>query len=566
MILTFLGFGWIGFAAFLCGFACLQLLFPKINKNYYSLELYILFGLCFLTVYAQTFSLFHKVGALATGVLLAFCMLVLILLRKSVWDYLRTVLHSCNGKVLIALPIIGLLSLLLTVPYATHYDTGLYHAQSIRWIEEYGIVKGLGNLHNRLAYNSAFFSLQALFSLKFLVNQSLNTMNGFIAFLLLSYAVISQHALRKQKTVTSDLFKLGIIIYLLLSETKFFISSPGSDLAALSLVLYLCAKWCELTETDHTDETAYGLLCLLSLWAITIKLSAAMLILLAIYPAIMLLRNKRWKLTGLLIGVGIAIVLPFLARNVIISGYLLYPAASLDLFDVDWKMAASVAENDSKEITAWGRGLKIVEHYDDPASVWLPLWYDSLSVGYQILVWLNVACLIGSLAYALYCIRKRRNPRQLNLILFCAAGLLMWFLSAPLVRYGMIYLLLLPAFFLGQLLEKVDLYPFSNLCVALFLMTSLLSITGFVVSCEAPPLVRPQGYLYFNVTESSIDGVPMYIASGSDCVGYFYFPSTPNQKRLDLVELRTPGKLEDGFRLKEEYRDKNILTYGAIVD
>lgn len=142
----------------------------------------------------------------------------------------------------------------------------------------------------------------------------------------------------------------------------------------------------------------------------------------------------------------------------------------------------------------------------------------------------------------------------------------MWFVSAPLVRYGMIYLLLLPAFFLGQLLEKVDLYPFSNLCVALFLMTSLLSIAGFVVSCEAPPLVRPQGYLYFNVTESSIDGVPMYIASGSDCVGYFYFPSTSNQGRLDLVELRTPGKLEDGFRLKKEYRDKNILTYGAIVD
>ena len=32
-----------------------------------------------------------------------------------------------------------------------HYDSDLYHAQSIRWIEEYGVVKGLGNLQVRFA-------------------------------------------------------------------------------------------------------------------------------------------------------------------------------------------------------------------------------------------------------------------------------------------------------------------------------------------------------------------------------------------------------------------------------
>ena len=28
-----------------------------------------------------------------------------------------------------------------------HFDSGLYHAQAIRWIEEYGVVPGLANLH-----------------------------------------------------------------------------------------------------------------------------------------------------------------------------------------------------------------------------------------------------------------------------------------------------------------------------------------------------------------------------------------------------------------------------------
>ena len=37
------------------------------------------------------------------------------------------------------------------------YDSGLYHFNSIRWLQEYAIVPGLGNLHGRLAYNNTFF-------------------------------------------------------------------------------------------------------------------------------------------------------------------------------------------------------------------------------------------------------------------------------------------------------------------------------------------------------------------------------------------------------------------------
>ena len=32
-----------------------------------------------------------------------------------------------------------------------HTDTGIYHAQAIRWYEEYGLVKGLGNLQQHFA-------------------------------------------------------------------------------------------------------------------------------------------------------------------------------------------------------------------------------------------------------------------------------------------------------------------------------------------------------------------------------------------------------------------------------
>jgi len=43
------------------------------------------------------------------------------------------------------------------------YDTDLYHAQTVRWINEYGTVKGLGNLHSRLGFNSLWLALASLF-------------------------------------------------------------------------------------------------------------------------------------------------------------------------------------------------------------------------------------------------------------------------------------------------------------------------------------------------------------------------------------------------------------------
>src|ERR1022692_4150989 len=43
------------------------------------------------------------------------------------------------------------------------YDDGLYYLQTIKWIQEFPIVVGLGNLHGRLAYNSQDFIILAAF-------------------------------------------------------------------------------------------------------------------------------------------------------------------------------------------------------------------------------------------------------------------------------------------------------------------------------------------------------------------------------------------------------------------
>lgn len=287
--------------------ACLGLGFAAFveKKLHYKLERLsslVMCGLVIATVYAQLFSLFHKVGFLANVVMFLGCTGILLIVRKRIKaDFYKYIgqLKSIKG---ISIIVLVLLWSYFTSRGIIHYDTDLYHAQSIRWIEEYGVVKGLGNLYNRLAYNSAFFSMQALFSLRFALGRSLHSMNGFLVVLMLCYAVMTLKVFKEKRLVVSDLFKLGLVFYMSTASVQWIISSPGSDLLALGMVLYLGAKWSEYREQNQNDVMNYGVLCLLAVWSCTIKLSVVMLVLLAMYPAVELIRKKAWKQIALFVG------------------------------------------------------------------------------------------------------------------------------------------------------------------------------------------------------------------------------------------------------------------------
>lgn len=564
MIVALISWGLIAICAFLCGFVGLYLLYGK-KKMTWGIDVCILSGLCVLTVYAQMFSLFYKVGGIAVGILAAICLVIALILRKDIVTYIRMNTKTIRSWQVVLAAVLFVLVLALTVRGVAHYDTDLYHAQSIRWIEEFGVVKGLGNLHNRFAYNSAFFCLQALFSFKFVLNRSLHTMNGFVVAILVVWAATSLNIFHKRKIVTSDLFKLCQIFYIVFTEAVYVISSPGSDILALSLVLYIGAKWCELFENSNESLEDHGILCLLAVWAATVKLSAGALVFLAVYPAVKLIRGRQWKLTGVLIGSGLLILLPFLVRNIVISGYLVYPYASIDVFSVDWKMAESVVQDDAREIAAWGRGMTSRAQYDAPFGTWFPIWYGRLGTQFRILFWGSIAGILGSIPYAISSLKRKNGWQRLNLLLVNMTGLLLWFWGAPLTRYGVIYLLLLPVMFVGIFLEKIKWTLPGNISGSLILAYSLICLALFVKGTGKAPVKWPEDYAYREVAVTEMDGLTFYLGAESDQVGYHYFPSTPNQARLDNIELRT-GNLEDGFRVKEELRNCNIVTDGYIAE
>lgn len=566
MILTIISWCWIALTSFLCGFAVLRLTLDRKRADFRGLDMYLLCGLCVLTVYSQVFSLFYKVGFAATALLAVFSLASALVYRKPLWEFLKK-MAGLLLKPSVFLPVLFIMgaALLLTVLPPIHYDTDLYHAQSIRWIEEYGVVKGLGNLHNRLAYNSSFFCLQALFSLEFALNQSLHTLNGFITAVMLVYAVATLHIFHKKPIVTSDLLKLGLVFYFCFTDTRYYISSPNSDILTLSLVLYICAKWAEYMENTSQEKTQeYGLLCLLAVWAVSIKLSAGMLVLLTIYPAVLLIRRRQWKTIACFLAAGVLIMAPFLARNVMVSGYLVYPYSSIDLFNVDWKMSSFTARDDSREIMAWGRGMTQRENYEAPLSQWFPVWYGGLDMVYRVMLWLNGLCLLGTAVYAVRAVWKRKGLERLMLLAAGGACLMMWLLTSPLIRYGEVYMLLMPAVLCGLVLEQLKAKAPGYLAVGIFLVFGAAAWGRFAVSYGMPPVLRPADYNWRKAQPQQLGEITVYIGADGDQLGYHYFPGTVNQGRLEKAALRT-GQLEDGFCLKEEYRDRKISTDGDIL-
>ena len=455
MLFVLLNWCYLSITAFITGFACL-LPFERLGYRLRSVTAVWMAGLAALTVYSQIYSLFGGVGAGANLLLILFCLAAALLLRKRIAEFWRLQAEGISR-----LKLLLLLFLILLLAYGTsrgfmHVDTGLYHAQAIRWIEEYGVVPGLGNLHSRFAYNSAAFALCALFSMKWLFGEPMHAVQGFLALVVALRCTSGFLTLGKGRRVRiSDFLRLGAVYYLTVLFGE--IVSPASDYFAMLLVFFVLIAWLDYLEAGEKNAAPYALLSLLLVFTVTVKVSAAVILLLALKPAVMLIRDRRWKQIGLYIGLGVLICLPWLIRGVLISGWLFYPFTFPDLFSVDWKMEKGYADSDAKEIQVFARGLYDVNLYDTPFSGWVKNWFGQLrgmeklwaaacafctAAGAASLILTAVSLLRKSGA-----IMKRMSILAGDWLLYgtvLIAGYLFWQFSAPLIRYGYAYVITLP--------------------------------------------------------------------------------------------------------------------------
>lgn len=470
--------------------------------------------------------------------------------------FLRSAFAGCSLPAKILLPILFVLWAYYTSRGYMVPDMDLYHGQSIRWIEEYGVVKGLGNLHNRFGYNSSIFALSALFSMKFMVGKSLHAVNGLLAFIMTVEALKLGRVVKRRKMLLSDYARVGLVYYMsnILDE----ILAPSSDYPVMFAIFFIVIKWLALLEqedeTERNQIAPYGLLCVMGVHALTLKVTAGLILILLIKPAYLLLKEKRWMEIGIFLAMGLAVALPWLARNVIITGWLLYPFPALDLFNVDWKMTdVGLIRSDAAEIEIYAKGHP-EKGLNATLTEWFPGWFKGELYSLEKVFVLADIVSVPIVAFIVVRMLVKREWKQLDISLVFAtvmANYLFWQFSAPMMRYGYAHVLLLAMLVFGYLLESIDKLWLKRIAycgLALFLVYRTYMLYDVIRSgWWTPHYVWQETYREHPVESYEIDGVTVYFSIDEGLSGYEPFPSGPEQKLG--IELRGEG-LKDGFRPK----------------
>ena len=523
------------------------------NLERVSWPILILLGLSTVNFLSAFLSLFLPLGLIANLIIL----LGAVLFSAQAIRFVRTAftVRAETNSIISKLGILVLsLAFLLILENATHApsnpDTDLYHAQAIRWIETYRVVPGLGNLHTRLAFNSNWLAVNALFSFSFLDFQSFHLLPGALFLLVILYfssgfADFTHRSLRLSSLI--KIFFLPVTFHIWASE----ISSPGTDMPASLLVWVTLTLWIEAQEKD---KRIYKFICLLlAITAFTFKLSAFPLLLLPLYEWLKVLFSGSTKTATRIALMVIICIAPWLVRNFITSGYWLYPVPAMIPISpsVDWSIPPSTVYFELGGTQGWARYFTLKGAEEATSFLgWVPFWLSKHTLIQRVIILTSGMLLPFA---GLITIFKQRTLSEVYICTY--AGVLFWFFSVPNIRFGYGFLImammlvLLPL--LMFILKRVQLQPLSFVVGAQFVLTFYL-VTMLVISFDSSNFKQriflPEDYHTFPTVRCELANAVIQCAEKYRLCSYYAFPCAV--KGNPLVELRGDD-WQDGFRIRQ---------------
>lgn len=443
-------------------------LFKSTSINYYNCFDILLIGMCTLMIPLQLWSLFLPSNHVFLGISLIIALVFLVFNRCVLikeFQRFKSVVSSLSGLQLAVLIFFILLAFWSSIWLEGNFDSEFYHYQAIRWNEEYPMIPGLANFEDRLAFNSSFFLLSAIFSFRFLWGEAVYALQLFFFIALVLWALVSMF--KSNGGVREVIVFIGVMLFAVLYVIQ--LVNTSTDILPNLIFFYLAINLF-LSVDDLLNKKI--LFFVLPFLLITLKISLAPIGLISIYIYYMLCRRSRTKAANVLLIVSSFIVVLWFIRNVIISGYLIYPIYELDFFTFDWKLPREIAILQKQYI------------YDYPMSVWKetldapftrvsrPVWTNLLVMGVVILF------LFSSLLSILY-LFKQIIKKQLNvpLLLFTVSSLLIVIVSVfngfdlRFISGALVGLIVLGGLVLCSYLKITQLKRLQYLSVVAFFLT-----------------------------------------------------------------------------------------------
>ena len=455
---------------------------------------------------------------------------------------------------------------ILSMSSPTIFDDGLYHFNSIRWLNEYPIVLGLGNLHSRLAFNQSFFAYTAFLNLYPFFNHGYNLANSFLLLILLAECLwyllnYFFHRDPAEDFLLSSLipiFFLPAVMYMALvfEVLRTGISSPSPDIASLFLQILLFFHFVRDIEENLSNKgnrTRIAFILIMSATLITIKLSN-LFYALALCGILLLIRIKSRRLPSkqTLSIIGGMLALPALIivlwgfRGILLSGCPAYPS-TFGCLHVAWAEPIDSVKLEANRIYSWAR-----ENGASPDQVlnswaWLGPWFygilqdNAITVVYPVIV-----SLLGIVAsVVLYRdLPFKKVDRKIFLIpLPIWVGLIFWFGLAPDPRFANALFWILPIATVTVIVKILDAPPKikSGIILAIFIIINANVIWFFVNNPQVFTAIPVDGYAPLPkvrlVEKTTLSGSVIWAPLNGNQCWDSRIPCTPDfNKNLNFID------------------------------
>lgn len=443
-------------------------------------------------------------------------------------------------------------------------DEAAYHLPLIRWIEYFPMAPGLANIEDRMGFNPAKYTADALFGMPWLRAGGVYRLNALIFLIVGASFLFGFGRLLKQdfRFLISDTIQVAGLVFL----WRIYMAAVDADFLNIFGGLFWLCWAVRRLEAGRFFERDSGMLFFWAFFAY-LATNKPSILLLAWLPLAQLWpgRGKSgWGIPVRAMGLAGIVVLPWLVHNVFLSGYLAYPLYFTGWFNVDWQVPPEIAKGQYTYVSEYARTaiLRDLSDYplaETPFRLWIGAWFDD--------TWAQLAgkaAILGfPLAVALlawFFISKAWLERpEYRTLAWLAVGLsasvLAWFWRIPSLRFAWPWLLTLAVMmplivfraWIGRHAKKYSILATCILAAGLFrgILLSAGSMPPLRSCWLQPPMVYyPDTYQLLELGPVDVKIAPDNYCGGLEppCLPRHYHPG---------LEPRGE-KASDGFRITEK--------------
>ncbi len=410
----------------------------KNKKVDYDIFIIFLAGYFFIGIIGLLIHFFIPIDSNLSVAIIVFGIILLVLKKKHL-----------NQKIIINYLIIYLTFSILLVGYSDHaIDSNMYHHPYVSYLKSSKIIFGIANIEFRFGHISFLQYVQAALSNNYLNLISLSAPNFLIYSLFLIYS--GEKIFSKNKNKITYFFVLIISSFVLIKLGRY--REFGNDLIPFLVASYfLIILFDNYYKKNNFNFFYLGPLFAIFIFSHKISYIFSVLIFLTIFTKdyfINLLKEKK------VLSISIFISLIWLLKNFITTSCLAYPVYQTCIQNTEWYLtgisdplsAARLSELWAKAFIANPNWQNInLDNYIN-SFAWVDTWLQSHFI--KILEKLSpIFILLIILSGFLYFGKQVKNKiKKINyaffykLFILIFIGLVIWFLNAPLFRYGSFYI------------------------------------------------------------------------------------------------------------------------------